>query len=239
MRGKPGVKLAIVAGTPGSGKTSILVHAMRLLKEKGRAVAVAKIDCLATDDDERFARLSVPTLVGLARDMCPDHFTVYNLEEILRWAAERSARTLVVETAGLCHRCAPYTTGCLGICVIDATCGPNTPLKVGPLLSTADVIVVTKGDMISQAEREIFRERLLEMNPAAELVNANGLSGQGAAELAVRLESTGDIEPVGERLRHTAPLSVCTLCVGETRVAREHHRGVLRRIDGTLLFAGE
>ena len=239
MGGNHRMKLAIVAGTAGSGKTSVLVHAVRLLKQRGAAISLVKIDCLATDDDERFARLAVPTLVGLAKDVCPDHFTIYNLEELLEWAQARATELLIVETAGLCHRCAPYTTGCLGVCVIDATSGPNTPLKVGPLLSTANVIVITKGDMISQAEREIFRERLLEMNPAAELVNANGLSGQGAAEIAARLSSAAEVSLESERLRHTAPLSVCTLCAGETRVAREHHRGILRRIDGLQSFAGE
>ncbi len=233
------MKLVIVAGTPGSGKTSILVHAVKLLKEKDLSVSIVKIDCLATDDDERFARLAVPTLVGLAKDVCPDHFTIYNIEEIVEWARERDTEILIVETAGLCHRCAPYTTGSLGVCVIDATSGPNTPLKVGPLLSTANVIVITKGDVISQAEREIFRERLLEMNPGAALVNANGLSGQGAAELAAYFLERGDIVLENERLRHTAPLSVCTLCVGETRVAKQHHRGILRRIDGFQSYEGE
>lgn len=233
------MKLVIVAGTPGAGKTSILTHTVKLLVERGTAVSIVKIDCLATDDHERYAKLSVPTLVGLAKDVCPDHFTIYNMEEILTWAGGNGTGLLIVETAGLCHRCAPYTTGCLGVCVIDATSGPNTPLKVGPLLSTADVIVITKGDVISQAEREIFRERLLEMNPGATLVNANGLSGQGAAELAAKFQHFPEVELSAERLRHTAPLSVCTLCVGETRVAKEHHRGILRRIDGFQSYAGE
>ena len=233
------MKLVIVAGTPGAGKTSILTHTVKLLVDRGIAVSIVKIDCLATDDHERYAKLAVPTLVGLAKDVCPDHFTIYNMEEILTWAGGNGTGLLIVETAGLCHRCAPYTSGCLGVCVIDATSGPNTPLKVGPLLSTADVVVITKGDVISQAEREIFRERLLEMNPGAELVNANGLSGQGAAELAARIEGCGEVELSAERLRHSAPLSVCTLCVGETRVAREHHRGILRRIDGFQTYAGE
>ena len=233
------MKLVIVAGTPGAGKTSILTHTVKMLRERGTAVSIVKIDCLATDDHERYAKLSVPTLVGLAKDVCPDHFTIYNMEEILSWASGNGTNLLIVETAGLCHRCAPYTTGCLGVCVIDATSGPNTPLKVGPLLSTADVIVITKGDVISQAEREIFRERLLEMNPKASLVNANGLSGQGAAELAARFQQFPEVELSEERLRHTAPLSVCTLCVGETRVAKEHHRGILRRIDGFQSYVGE
>jgi len=32
----------------------------------------------------------------------------------------------------------------LAVCVIDATSGPNTPLKIGPMITTADVVVVTK-----------------------------------------------------------------------------------------------
>jgi len=233
------VKLAIVAGTPGAGKTSVLVHAGKLLKEAGEAVAVVKIDCLATDDDDRYAKLSVPTLVGLAKDVCPDHFTVYNLEEIVEWANEKEVDLLLIETAGLCHRCAPYTSDSIGVCVIDATAGPNTPLKVGPLLSTANIIVITKGDIISQAEREIFRERLLEMNPTAVLIDANGLSGQGAAELVALIRESPELELSEARLRHTAPLSVCTLCAGETRVARAFHRGILRRIDGLQTYVGE
>ena len=58
---------------------------------------------------------------------------------------------------------APYTENSLGICVIDATSGPNTPRKVGPFLTSADVVAITKGDIISQAEREVFRERVLEI----------------------------------------------------------------------------
>jgi len=233
------MKLVIVAGTPGAGKTSILVHTFKVLIAKGVSTSAVKIDCLYTDDDKRFSKLGIPSLVGLSMDMCPDHYTIYNTEEMIKWAHRNGSEILVVETAGLCHRCAPYTKGCLGVCVIDATCGPNTPLKVGPFLSTADVVVITKGDVISQAEREIFRERVIEMNPEGIIINSNGLSGQGSAELAEIVMKSGDINISTEKLRHTAPISVCTLCVGETRVAREHHKGILRRIDGFQSYKGE
>jgi len=233
------MKLIIVAGTPGSGKTSILIHVLKLLAEAGSRPSIIKIDCLYTDDDVRFRKLGIPVRVGLSKDVCPDHFTIYNTEAMLEWSASADSDCLVVETAGLCHRCAPYTKSCLGICVIDATCGPNTPMKVGPFLSTADVVVITKGDMISQAEREIFRERVLEMNPGCRIVNANGTTGQGATEIVGIIQKVGDIDMAEERLRHNAPLSVCTLCVGETRVGKAYHRGILRRIDGFETYLGE
>ncbi|MGB7968302.1 MAG: GTP-binding protein [Methanobacterium sp.] len=233
------MKMVIVAGTPGSGKTAVLIHALRNLKQRSLNSAVVKIDCLYTDDGKKFEKIGIPTKVGLAMDMCPDHFAIYNIEDMIDWADENNSEYLIVETAGLCHRCAPYTVNSLGVCVIDATSGPNTPLKVGPFLSTADIAVITKGDMISQAEREIFRERILEVNPHCKVIEANGLSGQGCIELAEEIVKSPEVSLEEEKLRHSAPLAVCTLCVGETKVNKKYHRGILRKIDGFQTYEGE
>lgn len=232
------MKLVVVAGTPGSGKTSVLMHVVRDLKKGGVKPALVKVDCMWTEDDLRFKRLEVPVGVGLSKDMCPDHYAIYNVDEMMAWASGQGAEVLLSETAGLCLRCAPYPDQCLAICVIDVTTGPNTPLKVGPLLTTADVAVITKGDLVSQAEREVFRERILEANPRCRIVEANGLSGKGSAEVADLIKSWP--ETTGEMvLRHNPPLAICTLCTGELRVSKEYHRGVLRHMDGFMEYTGE
>lgn len=232
------MKLVVVAGTPGAGKTSVLMHAVRDLKKGGIKPALVKVDCMWTEDDLRFKRLEVPVSVGLSKDMCPDHYAIYNVGEMMAWASDQGADVLLSETAGLCLRCAPYPDQCLAICVIDVTTGPNTPLKVGPLLTTADVAVITKGDLVSQAEREVFRERILEANPRCRIVEANGLSGKGSAEIADLVKRWPVIS--GEMvLRHNPPLAICTLCTGELRVSKEHHRGVLRHMDGFMEYTGE
>jgi len=46
--------MVIVAGTPGSGKTAVLIHALRNLKQRSLNSAVVKIDCLFTDDGKKF-----------------------------------------------------------------------------------------------------------------------------------------------------------------------------------------
>lgn len=233
------MKLIIVAGTPGAGKTSVLIHTIKTLKEKSIKPSVVKIDCLNTDDDKRFAKLDIPVLLGLSKDMCPDHFSIYNIGEMIDFAKKHKSDMMIMETAGLCHRCAPYTTNSIGVCVIDATSGPNNPTKVGPFLSSADIVVITKGDMISQAEREIFRERIIEVNPDCKIIDINGLSGQGCTELANQIK-TIKIEPSkNELLRHNAPFAVCTLCVGEKRVNKKYHRGLLRKMDGFQEYIGE
>ena len=232
------MKLVVIAGTPGAGKTSVLMHTVKSLQREGMKPAVVKIDCLWTEDDARFKRLGIPVIVGLAKDMCPDHYSIYNVDEMLDWAKSQEADILLNETAGLCLRCAPYPDRCLAVCVIDVTTGPNAPLKVGPLLTTADVAVITKGDMVSQAEREVFRERILETNPKCRIVEANGLSGKGAAELAEIIRAAPEVAD-DMVLRHNPPLAICTLCTGELRVSKEHHRGVLRHLDGFMEYTGE
>jgi Ni2+-binding GTPase involved in maturation of urease and hydrogenase len=230
--------MVVIAGTPGSGKTSVLMHAVKELKRFGMKPALVKIDCMWTEDDERFRRLDVPVAVGLSRDMCPDHYAIYNVDEMLDFAKNQGANILLSETAGLCLRCAPYPDRALAVCVIDVTSGPNSPLKVGPLLTTADAAVMTKGDLVSQAEREVFRERILEANPRCRIIEANGLSGKGSSELSDLMKGWPDIS--GEMvLRHNPPLAICTLCAGELRVSKERHRGVLRHLDGFMEYSGE
>jgi Ni2+-binding GTPase involved in maturation of urease and hydrogenase len=232
------LKMVVIAGTPGSGKTSVLMHAVKELKRSGMKPALVKIDCIWTEDDERFKRLDVPVAVGLSRDMCPDHYAIYNVDEMLDFAKTQGANILLSETAGLCLRCAPYPDRALAVCVIDVTSGPNSPLKVGPLLTTADAAVMTKGDLVSQAEREVFRERILEANPRCRIIEANGLSGKGSSELSDLMKGWPDIS--GEMvLRHNPPLAICTLCAGELRMSKERHRGVLRHLDGFMEYSGE
>lgn len=233
------MKVIIVAGTPGAGKTAVLLNAVKHLAEQKKKISVVKIDCLYTEDHLRFQKIVSSTLLGLSKDMCPDHYTIYNLGEMIEFGHKNNSDMLIVETAGLCHRCAPYTDNSLGVCVIDATTGPNTPLKVGPFLSTANIVAITKGDIISQAEREIFRERVLEMNPGCRIIETNGLTGKGTVELAACFNDASEFEYSSEKLRHNAPFSICTLCVGETRIDKQYHRGVLRHINGLQEYVGE
>jgi len=137
-----------------------MVHTIRHLLNDKLIVSACKIDCLQTSDDARYAKLGIPVVVGLSDYICPDHFYISNLEEIELWAREQNTDVLVLETAGLCHRCAPAVDDCLCICVIDNLVGIDTTKKVGPMLSPADIVVITKGDIVSQAEREIFRLQL-------------------------------------------------------------------------------
>jgi Ni2+-binding GTPase involved in maturation of urease and hydrogenase len=200
--------------------------------EGGARVAAVKFDALSTNDDALFEeRLSIPSIKGISDYICPDHFYVSNLEEVFAWGRGRGADILVIETAGLCLRCAPHIKGVPAVTVIDNLSGLDAPRKMGPSVWCADVIVVTRGDLVSQAEREVFRRRISELNPGAAVIGINGLTGKGSLFLKRFIESGDEISGLtGMELRYSLPASLCSYCTGETRIGSEYQSGTVVKI---------
>jgi Ni2+-binding GTPase involved in maturation of urease and hydrogenase len=225
------LRFVIVSGLPSSGKTAVMLHTIRHLLQEGLKVAACKMDCLNTSDDQSYRALGIPVAVGLSEYLCPDHFFAVNLEEVFNWACNHSAEVLILETAGLCHRCAPAVEGCLSICVIDNLSGIDTPQKVGPMLSTADIVVISKGDIVSQAEREVFRQRVEMVNPEALIFAINGLNGQGTLKLKKSILECTPIDQIeGKELRCSMPAAICSYCTGETLIGSSYQMGNIKKV---------
>jgi Ni2+-binding GTPase involved in maturation of urease and hydrogenase len=233
------VKLAICAGPATTGKTSVLRHVIRRLLAAGQHPAFLKLDVQYADEDEALAaEFRIPTRKVYSGELCPDHCGVMVLGDALQWARRAGSDTLLVETAGLCLRCSPYVDGGLGIAVLEATSGMNLPLKVGPMLSLADVAVVTKIDLVSQAEREVFRARIHQAAPNVKVREVNALHGIGIDPLAAQVAETPE---AGERLflRGSPPVGTCTVCVGKREVGWQAHFGVVRPLEDQAFYRGE
>ncbi|HHD92249.1 MAG TPA: hypothetical protein ENL06_01315 [Candidatus Portnoybacteria bacterium] len=204
------MKLIIFAGTPGSGKTSIIKYVIGELKDNYK-LFFAKFDCLKTNDDQFISqRYGVPSVKKLAGELCPDHYTALEMPKLIRDNPDKDI--IILETAGLCLRCSPYVEEGLGVNVLDITSG--SPDRYGPILTQADVVAVSKGDLISQAEREIFRTSVIRTNPVAKIVEANGLTGEGAIDLAEYIKNSPDINDKKLHLKHSMPSAVCGYCYG-------------------------
>ena len=181
------MNLVTVSGPPSSGKTAVILKTIDALKKRDLKIGVVKFDCLYTDDDVLYRKAGIPVKKGLSGAMCPDHYFVSNIEEVAQWGIERGLDLLISESAGLCNRCSPYIKEIKAVCVIDNLSGINTPKKIGPMLKSADIVVITKGDIVSQAEREVFASKVNLVNPSAIIMNINGLTGQGSFELSTLL----------------------------------------------------
>jgi Ni2+-binding GTPase involved in maturation of urease and hydrogenase len=233
------MKLVVCAGPATTGKTSVLRHMTRKLIASGRNLAFLKIDVQYADEDEVFEKeFEIPTKKVYSGELCPDHCSVLVLGDALRWAENAGADVLLVETAGLCLRCAPYVDGGLGLIIMEATSGMNLPRKIGPMLSLADIAVVTKIDLVSQAEREVFRARINEAAPNVRIREVNALYGIGIDPLVDHVLDTPDATE-HLLLRGNPPVGTCTICVGKKEVGWQSHFGVVRALDNQNFYRGE
>ncbi|MBE0515930.1 MAG: cobalamin biosynthesis protein [Methanophagales archaeon] len=233
------MKLVVCAGPPSSGKTSVLKSVCGKLLQRENKIAYLKIDTQYAIEDEIFKKeFGIPTKKVYTGDLCPDHVNVLILGDGLNWAEKEGADVLLVESAGLCLRCAPYVEGGLGIVVLEVTSGMQLPLKLGPILSLADAAVMTKIDLISQAEKEVFRAGINKVAPNVCVLEADALHGIGISPLVKMIERCPEI--VGElRLKGVPPLGVCTICIGKKEIGWEKHFGILRALEGDLFYRGE
>jgi Ni2+-binding GTPase involved in maturation of urease and hydrogenase len=202
------MKIIIFGGTPGSGKTSIIKFIIHELKSLD--IHYVKFDVLDTTDHilikEKF---NISTEMKISGDICPDHYAALEIPKVIKENQEKDL--IIIETAGLCLRCSPYVKEGLAINVLNILAGK--PSGYGPLLTDADVIVVSKGDLISQAEREIFRSKILKVNKNALIIDGNGLTGEGAIDVAERIKKSKKMRKQ-LTLKHPMPTAICGYCYG-------------------------
>jgi len=232
------MKVIICTGPSTSGKTTVLRQITRRLLSKGKKIVYLKIDVQFAEEDERFKEeFGIPVKKVYSNDLCPDHCNVIVLGDVIKWGKQENADLLLVETAGLCLRCSPYIENSFGMVVLEATSGMNLPRKIGPMLSLADVAIVTKIDLVSQAEREVFRANILNASNVT-VIEADALRGINIDKIVRKIENSPDIkEPF--MLRGNPPVGTCTICIGRKEIGKEAHFGVLRPLDSDMFYRGE
>ena len=164
------MKVVTISGPPSSGKTAVAIKTIENLKKENLNIGVIKFDSLSTYDDVAYKKAGVKVKVGLSGNLCPDHFYISNIEGCVQWGLSEGLDMLIIESAGLCNRCSPHIKDVLSVCVIDNLSGVNTPKKIGPMLKLADIVVITKGDIVSQAEREVFAFGVKQANSKATII---------------------------------------------------------------------
>ncbi|NMB77926.1 MAG: cobalamin biosynthesis protein [Methanomicrobiales archaeon] len=235
------MKLIIIAGPPSAGKTAVTRQIIRSFDET-KKIAFLKIDVVrAFEDEELREEFGIPAKKIYSGDLCPDHTGIMVMQDALSWAESEGADLFIVESAGLCLRCSPYVTQSLGIVVLSAVSGMNSPLKMGPMIALADVAVITKIDLVSQSEKEVFREKTKEVAPTIDIVETNAVQGTGLRYLMRSIEALADVaDKKSVMLRGIPPLGVCTICIGKRETGWQNHFGVVRKLDGADdIFRGD
>lgn len=234
------VRLITVAGPPSAGKTAVIRQILRSLLPESKA-AYLKIDVVQAFEDQELAEeFQIPTKKIYSGDLCPDHMGIMVLKDAVAWAESNNADYLIYESAGLCLRCTPYTEHSFGICVIPAISGTHAPLKMAPMITFADAAAVTKIDLVSQAEKEVFRETIREVAPDIDIIETDALQGTNMRYLMQLIRNIPAPTSENDTLRSIPPLGVCTVCVGKKEIGWQEHFGVVRPLESKEnLFRGE
>ena len=224
------MRVITVAGPPSCGKTSLIIKSCAHLIAGGTSCSVIKFDCLQSRDDALYEAANIPVTLALSAGLCPDHFFATNMEEAFDWARQLGAACCIIETAGLCNRCSPHIKGLLAVCVIDNLMGIDAPEKIGPMLRMADLVAITKGDLVSQAEREVYRYRIRQWNKRAIIRHVNGLTGQGCRDFAAIVAEAPSVDSVTDmKLRFPMPGAICSYCLSERRIGAKYQKGNVKK----------
>jgi Ni2+-binding GTPase involved in maturation of urease and hydrogenase len=236
------LKLVVIAGPPSAGKTALTKQIVANLNDEMK-IAFLKIDVVKAFEDIELAKeFGVRTKKIYSGDLCPDHAGVMVLGDAIAWAEQQQSELFIVESAGLCLRCSPYLNQGLGIIVLSSISGIHTPEKMGAMVTLADIAVITKIDLVSQAEREVLIQKVKEVHPHIVLVETNALQGTSLQRLYQLIRDSEEIREEGLLLKGNPPLGTCTICIGKKEVGWKHHFGVIKKLDDPIaeyLYRGE
>ena len=207
------MKMITVAGAHACGKTSVILKTAELLLKENCRPGVMKLDCISSEDDRIYSTAGITNVKYISGNICPDHYFADSISDIFQWGLKEKLDLLITESAGLC--------------------GITAPQKIGPMLRYADFIAVTKGDLVSPAEREVFLHNIRLANRKARVSFINGLTGQGAYRLASFIRESAEEETIdGKFLRFTMPSAVCSFCAGQMQLQQKGNGGRIKRMWG-------
>ena len=185
-----GVLAVNLMGSPGSGKTALLEATARWFGPRRRLGAVS--GDLATDNDSR--RLEAAGIVSRAittGQAC--HLDARLVHEALHHMPWRDVDVFVIENVGNLVCPAIYDLGQeANVVALAVTEGDDKPLKYPVMFQKADLVVLTKVDLLPHlpgVSLDRIRENLARVMPDPAVLTLSALTGEGVEEWADWLEA--------------------------------------------------
>ena len=177
-----------VVSSPGSGKTTLLEHTLNLLPQEER-VAVLTGDLQTENDARRLARfgfrvqqITTGTICHLDGGMIERALERWNLDEI---------DLLLVENVGNLVCPSSYDLGEEAkIVLLSVTEGEDKPLKYPSMFAKAELMVLTKIDLLPHVpfDMEKARANARAVHPGIEILEVSCSTGAGMNEWLAWLE---------------------------------------------------
>jgi hydrogenase nickel incorporation protein HypB len=174
-----GIFVVSLVSSPGTGKTSFLESALRLLRARFRVAAL--VGDLATDNDAaRLARSGAPVKQITTGTLC--HLEAAMVESSLEDWNTGVLDFLFIENVGNLVCPSSYDLGeNLRVVLLSVTEGEDKPLKYPTIFNGADVAVITKVDLARAVEFDetAALKNIQAVRPGMQIFKVSAKTGAG------------------------------------------------------------
>ena len=184
------VALNLLAG-PGAGKTTLLVETLRALGARVPA-AVIEGDQQTANDAERIRATGTPAVQINTGKGC--HLDAHMIGHALDELPLPPGGLLLIENVGNLVCPAAFDLGEeVRVTLLSVTEGEDKPLKYPDIFQSADLVLLTKVDLLPHLDVDIaaMERNIARINPVAPILHASAKAG--GSGLAVWLDWLGDV----------------------------------------------
>jgi hydrogenase nickel incorporation protein HypB len=182
------VYLINVMGSPGTGKTSVIIELINSLKSRYN-IAVVEGDIAGKVDAEKIDALGISVVQLNTEGAC--HIEPLSIKNILQYFDLDEIDIIFVENVGNLVCPAEYDIGAdLKLAILSIPEGDDKIEKYPLLFTEADITVLNKYDMLQYFEfdHNKVEENIIALNPTSNIFRVSTRTKEGIAELSKTLE---------------------------------------------------
>jgi len=174
-----GIVALNLISSPGTGKTLLLEKTMELLKAR-IGCAVITGDQQTDNDKVRIARTGVPVEQIETHNAC--HLDAARIAEVLPRVVRPETRLLFIENVGNLVCPAAFDLGeNFKVALLSSTEGEDKPVKYPVLFTSAEIVVLTKMDLVPHLEWDLAacRRAIQSIHPGVFVFEVSAKTGVG------------------------------------------------------------
>ncbi len=179
-----GVLAINLMGSPGSGKTALIEATARSLRPRGVKIAALSGDLATDHDGERLRAAGIPAATITTGSAC--HLDAAMVHRGLHDIAWEDRDVLFIENVGNLVCPAVYDLGQrLNVVALAVTEGEDKPLKYPVIFRSADLVVLTKADLLPHLQDvhvKSFEYAIAKVMPKSRLLVVSARNNDGMEE---------------------------------------------------------